>query len=255
VSRLRVAAIDFLNPAPLLYHFEHSPQAEELGGRYDVHYTQPSLCAAELLEGRADLGLIPVAALTEELAIVPGCTIASLGKVRSIQLVLRPGLTLETVRTVATDAASRSSLAYTQIIFRTFVGNDPEFLAPMAADPVAMLVWAVRPEAVTAVTAGRLMDDLVNSRDAGLQHREELVREWTPRIAVPAATIREYLTGNIYYELTPDCVRGVERFRAEAARIGALAPLGRLRFLQREEFRGKAQDLATSGARGASEEP
>lgn len=305
MSRLRVAAIDFLNPAPLLYHFEHSPHAEELAGRYDVHYTQPALCAAELLAGRADLGLIPVAALTEDLAIVPGCTIASLGKVRSIQLVLRPGLTLETVRTVATDAASRSSLAYTQILFRTFLGTDPEFLAPMPADLVGMLgvadaalligdpallaledrvrieavvgvctwidvaeewvrrtglpwvaaVWAVRPEALTSVTAGRLIDDLVASRDAGLAHREQLVEEWTPRIAVPAGTIRDYLTKNIHYELTPECVRGIERFRAEAGRIGVLAPIERLRFLDSHEFAGKGEDLATYAGRGASEEP
>jgi chorismate dehydratase len=305
VSRLRVAAIDFLNPAPLLYHFEHPPQAEELAGRYDVHYTQPSLCAAELLEGRADLGLIPVAALTPDLAIVPGCTIASLRKVRSIQLVLRPGLTLESVRTVATDAASRSSLAYTQILFQTFVGNAPEFLAPMAADPVAMLeladaalligdpallaledrdrieaivgpctwidvaeqwvgrtglpwvaaVWAVRPEALTTLSAGQLIDDLVASRDAGLAHREQLVREWTPRIAVPESTIREYLTRNIHYELTPDCVVAIARFRAEAARIGVLPPLATLRFLPRDNIQPNVQDLATSGGRRASEQP
>ena len=67
---LRVAAINFLNPAPLMWDFEHPPCASELAERYSLHYTQPSLCAAELLAGRADLGLIPIAALTPELAIV-----------------------------------------------------------------------------------------------------------------------------------------------------------------------------------------
>ena len=135
---LRVAAINFLNPAPLMWDFEHAPLAEALATQYSLHYTKPSQCAAELLAGRADLGLIPIAALAPELAVVPGCTIASLGEVRSIQLVIKAPFTLETVRTVAADTASRSSLAYAEILFRKFAGNHPGFF-PAAADPVAML--------------------------------------------------------------------------------------------------------------------
>jgi chorismate dehydratase len=61
---LRVAAIDFLNPAPLMWDFEHPPLATELSQHYQLTYTQPSACAASLLSGQADLGLIPIAALT-----------------------------------------------------------------------------------------------------------------------------------------------------------------------------------------------
>jgi chorismate dehydratase len=135
---LRVAAINFLNPAPLMWDFEHAPLAPELAANYSLHYTQPSQCAAELLAGRADLGLIPIASLTPELAIVPGCTIASLDEVRSIQLIVKSPHTLSTVKTVSADTASRSSLAYAEILFRKFANNHPAFL-PAPADPVAML--------------------------------------------------------------------------------------------------------------------
>ncbi|MDQ2832931.1 MAG: menaquinone biosynthesis protein [Acidobacteriota bacterium] len=135
---LRVAAINFLNPAPLMWDFEHPPHSKTLARRYSLHYTQPSQCAADLLTGRADLGLIPVASLTPELAIVPGCTIASLDQVRSIQLILKAPFTLETVRTVAADTASRSSLAYAEILLRKFAGNRPVF-HPADADPIVML--------------------------------------------------------------------------------------------------------------------
>lgn len=138
---LRVAAIRFLNPAPLTWDFEHPPRAALLAGRYALHYTAPALCAEQLLNGTADLGLIPVAALTADLAIVPGCAIASLDRVRSIQLILRPGQTLKTIRTVAADTASRSSVAYAQVLLRRFAGNSPEFL-PASADPLAMLALA-----------------------------------------------------------------------------------------------------------------
>ena len=142
-NRLRVAAISFLNPAPLMWDFEHPPRNAELAERYDIHYTQPSQCAVELQEGRAGSGLIPIAALTPELAIVPGCTIASLDRVRSIQLIVKRSLLpthapedrdtgndddqatvdrlLRAVRTVAADTASRSSLAYANVLFRRFL--------------------------------------------------------------------------------------------------------------------------------------
>jgi chorismate dehydratase len=135
---LRVAAINFLNPAPLMWDFEHPPLAAELAQRYTLHYTQPSLCADELLSARADLGLIPIASLTPDLAIVPGCTIASLNEVRSIQLIIKSPHTLSTVRTIAADTASRSSLAYAEVLFRKFLNTRPK-LVPAAADPVAML--------------------------------------------------------------------------------------------------------------------
>ena len=281
MPRLRIAAIDFLNPAPLLYHFEHPPYAAELATRYEINYTLPSQCAADLLAGRADLGLIPIAALTEDLAIVPGCTIASLNKVRSIQLLVRNEKPLAQIRTIATDTASRSSLAYTQILFRSFLGTNPAFLPPTPADPIAMLhqadaalligdpallaiesreaiereigpctwvdiaeqwtththlpwvaaVWAVRPESLTPATATKLIVDLIQSRDAGLAHREDLVREWTPRIALPPAVIRHYLNQNIHYILTPACIQAIELFRKEAAIIQALPPLPTLNFL------------------------
>ena len=123
---LSVSTIAFLNPAPLLYNFEHEPTAAALREHYDVHYTSPAICAEELHAGTADLGLIPIASLTPELAIVPGCAIASLDEVRSILLLVKnpdwlsPTEALKRVRTVATDTASRSSVTYTRILFEHF---------------------------------------------------------------------------------------------------------------------------------------
>ncbi len=275
---LRVAAIDFLNPAPLMYSFEHT---KALAERYTLNYTLPSQCAADLLAGRADLGLIPIAALTPELAIVPGCVIASLDRVRSIQLVIKQPHTLATVRTVAADNASRSSLAYSQILFRTFAENSPEYVSA-PADAIAMLkhadaalligdpallalehraeieasvgpctwldlahewrtrldlpwvaaVWAVRPEALTDVTAAQLIEDLNRSRTEGLAHIDRIVESWTPRIALPPATIREYLTRNLHYALDEPCMEAIRTFRRMAAEAGALPPLPDLRLLQ-----------------------
>ena len=284
---LRVAAISFLNPAPLLYDFEHDPRASLLREHYTLHYTQPSACAAELAAGTSDLGLIPIAALTPQLAIVRGCAIASLGQVRSILLLVKNPRLLSTanaltqVRTVAADSASLSSVAYARILFEHFHDTRPNFLE-QPADALAMLasadaalligdpallarehrdeieaaidtpllwldlaelwrertglpwvaaVWAVRPEALTDLTPQQLTADLNASRDAGLAHIDQLVAEWTPRIAIPPATIRAYLTQNIHYTLDDDCLKSIRIFRKLAAEINALPPLPALNLL------------------------
>ncbi len=271
-----------------MWDFNHPPLASALATRYQIHSTQPSLCAEDLLANRADLGLIPIASLSPELAIVSDCAIASLDRVRSIQLIIKlknssaddTDHALTAVRTIAADTASRSSLAYAQILFRKFIATDPTFLlAP--ADPIAMLtqadaalligdpalvalesrahieatvgaclwldlahqwtsrthlpwvaaVWAVRPDALTQITPAQLTADLQISRDHGLAHIDTLVEEWTPRIAIPPATIRHYLTQNIHYTLSPTCIEAVALFRQYATEVAILPPLPTLRFL------------------------
>ena len=268
-----------------MWDFEHAPQAALLVQRYSLHATLPSECAAELAEGRADVGLIPVAAYatTPGLAIVPGCTIASLQQVRSILLVVkRPG-GLDAVRTVAADTSSRSSLVYAEILFRKFLHRAPRFL-PHAPDIEAMLqhadaalligdpallareartrieqragckyewidlaeewhtrtglpwvaaFWAVQPASLDrcSMAPSQLVEDMQRSRDHGLAHIDDLVREWTPRIAIPPATIHSYLTRNIHYVLDDACLAALGLFYRYAAECDALPAAPTLRLL------------------------
>jgi len=289
---LRIAAIDFLNPAPLMWDFEHQPLKDKLAERYSIHRTTPANCARELAEGTADIGLIPSAAyaFAPELAIIPGCTIASLDQVRSILLVVREG-GLGSVRTVAADTSSRTSLAYAQVLFKKYWGPDgvsdggsevefvphPPGLDPMLqsadaalliGDPALLALedaearqartgerlqyldlahewhertglpwvsafWAVRPEAVekSGIAAADVVDDFLRSRDAGLAHIDDLVAEWAPRIAIPATTIRTYLTRNIHYILDQHCLEGLRAFYEDAAECGVLPVAPKLRLL------------------------
>jgi chorismate dehydratase len=295
---VRVAAISFLNPAPLLFDFEHEPTAAALRAHYQLHYTTPANCARELHTGNADLGLIPIAELTPELAIVPGCAIAALHEVRSILLLVKnPGHlpvdeALRQIRSIAADRASRSSTAYLHVLLQRFYNARPEF-TEYPADPLAMLadadaalligdpallarehrsaieaqlhtisgapeespllwidlaalwrrhtnlpwvaaVWAVRPEALTldGLAPEQLIADLTTSRDHGLEAIDSLVREWTPRIALPPATIHTYLTHNIHYVLDAGCLAAIEHFRSLAAELRILPSLPQLNLLK-----------------------
>jgi chorismate dehydratase len=139
-SHLRIAAIRFLNPAPLMWDFEHPPLNAELASRYQVEYMLPSECADRLATGAADIGLVPVASLAvvPGLRILPGCTIASKGSVRSLLLVRRARQPLKTLRSVAADTASRTTIAHARILFRHWGNSSIEFL-PMPGDLDMML--------------------------------------------------------------------------------------------------------------------
>lgn len=139
-ARLRIAAIRFLNPAPLMWDFEHPPLNAVLAARYQIDWMLPSECADRLATGAADIGLVPIASLaaTPGLRILPGCTIASKGSVRSLLLVRRAGGSIKDLRSVAADTASRTTLAYSRILFHKWGNPDVPFL-PMAADLDSML--------------------------------------------------------------------------------------------------------------------
>lgn len=137
---LRVAAIGFLNPAPLMWDFEHAPLEAELERRYRIDRMMPSECAARLASGESDIGLIPIAALatTPGLGILPGCTIAAKDYVRSLLLVRRASQPLASLGSVAADTASRTTVAYARILFHKW-GNPSVPFVPFAADLDLML--------------------------------------------------------------------------------------------------------------------
>jgi chorismate dehydratase len=149
VSRLRVAAIRFLNPAPLMWDFDHPPLAVPLATRYDIESMMPAQCAERLADGTADLGLVPITAFAQsnDLRMVPGCAIASKGAIRSLLLIVRATTGLDSVRSIATDTSSRATQAYVQIMAQhfwkipaAFVQQPPDLDAMLAACDAALLI-------------------------------------------------------------------------------------------------------------------
>ena len=92
-KHIRVAAIHFLNPAPLMWDFEHPPHAAELAQRYTLHYTQPSpsappnFLAARALRSRPHPHRLP-SLQTSHRARLHRST-SPLDQVRNIQLIVK----------------------------------------------------------------------------------------------------------------------------------------------------------------------
>jgi chorismate dehydratase len=143
MGRLRISAISFLNTAPLMWDFDHGPA----GDNFEISYTVPSACAADLAKGNADIGIIPAAAYTtvSNLVILPGVAIASRQAVRSILLVSK--VPVEKIQTVALDTSSLTSVALVKVLFAQWWGGkikftsmDPDLESMLQQNDAALLI-------------------------------------------------------------------------------------------------------------------
>ncbi|HEY3973326.1 MAG TPA: menaquinone biosynthesis protein [Candidatus Sulfotelmatobacter sp.] len=171
MSRFRISAISYLNTAPLMWDFEHG----QAGRDFDISYTLPSACARALAEGTADIGIIPAAAYAEipGLQILPDVAIASRRAVRSILLVSK--VPVETIRTIALDTSSMTSVALTKVLFEKWLGGGRIF-TPMPPDIDKMLVEH---------DAGLLIGDPALKVDRARFHTLDLAEEWIRHTGKP----------------------------------------------------------------------
>ncbi len=120
-SKLRIGAVSYLNPVPLVWGMLYGPQREEV----DLSFSIPSVCAEQVRRGEIEAGLVPVAEIARQaLEIVPGVGIACFGPVRSILLFSR--LPWSSVRLLAVDSSSRTSVELARVILRERFGVEPQ---------------------------------------------------------------------------------------------------------------------------------
>ena len=128
----RLGAVTYLNARPLVFGIE--AHADRFSVRFDI----PSQCS-RLLHARAvDVGLIPSIEYVHgpEYRIVPEVAVASNGPVASVALfTARP---MSSVRTIAADTSSRTSVALLRVLCARRFRIDPE-IRPMDPDVTIML--------------------------------------------------------------------------------------------------------------------
>lgn len=100
--------------------------------------------------------------------------------------------------------------------------------------PFVFAFWAARTDAlVEAPPSLDLPAVFQRSRDHGLEpsNLQQIAREWAPRLDLSEASIKNYLTQNIHYQLDADCLDGLRLFYRYAAEIGALPAAPELQFI------------------------
>ena len=241
--------MSYLNTWPLIWGFQHGPER----GLFEFRFDLPAQCAAALASGEADIGLVPSAELDRlGLDFFPDVGIACEGPVRSILLVSR--VPADSIRTLAVDSGSRTSVALARIIlgerYRCFpevfahepvldrmlaqadaalvIGDPALRLEPgepgmMTLDlgeewvrwtglPMVFAVWAGRSEKL----GGQAREAFIRSWQWGRDHIEEIIRQAADERGFPEPLAREYLTRHIQYNLGPEHLEGLTKFRALA---------------------------------------
>ena len=130
---IRVGAVSYLNAKPLYYRLT------EFAPGISLEMDLPSRLADRLAEGELDVALIPsveyLRGAVRGYEIIPGFAIAAEGAVRSVKLFSR--VPIESIRTLALDAGSRTSVALTRVLLAERHGLHPELKSLPVDDSLA----------------------------------------------------------------------------------------------------------------------
>jgi chorismate dehydratase len=221
--------------------------------------TAPARCAHLLARAEVEAALVPVIEYQRipEIAVVPGVCVGSRSAVRSVVIATR-GAELKDVRSCALDTSSRTSAALIRIIFREFLGFEPEWklaapdldamldtseAALMIGDPAMIFprehlrvydiaslwrehtglgfvfaMWMARIGAAERIRAV----DFSGARDEGLAHVEEIINLYEGALGLPRAELRAYLLENISFSLDEEMRAGLNLFYRLAHKHGII---------------------------------
>ncbi|MEO8147847.1 MAG: menaquinone biosynthesis protein [Bacteroidia bacterium] len=120
MTKIKIAAVSYLNTKPFLYGLQHSSIKEKI----DLQTYIPSVCADKLLNGEADLGLIPVAVIPQlkEFEIISDYCIGAVGAVSSVLILSE--VPMEKIKKIYLDYQSRTSVALAQILLKDYWKRD-----------------------------------------------------------------------------------------------------------------------------------
>ena len=239
----RISASSYSNTAPLIWSFLYGSQH----GRVEIILDNAPARSAELLaQDRVDAALVPVIAYhsIDGARLVRGVCVGAKEKVRSVCLITR-GQDLSEVRSVALDSSSRTSVILTKIIFREFLGFEPEWRdaapdidAMLESSDCALLIGDPA-LSIAEGSAIRKFDlaslwkhhtglgfifamwmtkndaapvDFAAARDEGVSRVDEIVSNYLPDIMIGEDEFRTYLSQNISYTFDEDLQRGMELY-------------------------------------------
>ncbi|HMJ26505.1 MAG TPA: menaquinone biosynthesis protein, partial [Pyrinomonadaceae bacterium] len=249
----RLAASSYLNTAPLIWSFLYGSKrdAVEL-----FTHKAPARCAEMLAAGEVDAALVPVIEYqrTPDVVIVPGVCVGSRSAVRSVVIASKKN-NLKKIKRIALDDSSRTSVALVKIIFREFLGFEPEWrtsppdlrsmlehndAALIIGDPAmktprekfhvfdlatlwheytgfgfVFAMWMAGKNSAEQVRA----INFKAARDEGLANLDDIAARHRDQILTPEE-IHDYLTRNIAFQMDEDMMKGLELYFELAQKHG-----------------------------------
>lgn len=123
MSKIKISAIAYLNTKPFIYGIAHADLLDSIELSLDV----PSVCADKLKAGIVDIGIIPVAEISQinGANIVTDFCISCSGKVRTVVLV--SDVPIEEIESIWLDYQSRTSVYLLKILAKDYWKIQPEW--------------------------------------------------------------------------------------------------------------------------------
>lgn len=121
---IRVSAVSYTNSIPFVYGLTHSDIQQEINLSLDI----PSQCADKLIQGQADIGLVPVAILPQipNGKIISNFCIGAIGRVDTVMLYSQ--VPLDKIKRIWLDFQSRTSVQLVKVLCSEYWNISPEFL-------------------------------------------------------------------------------------------------------------------------------
>lgn len=259
----RISASSYSNTAPLVWSFLYG----SYHGKVELVLDNAPARSAELLaQDRVDAALVPVitAQMIDGVRIIPNVCVGALERVRSVCLVTK-GEELDVVRSVSLDVSSRTSVVLTRIIFKEYLGTEPEWrnsepdIHRMLANSDAALLIGDPALALSGSKDYRVFDlaelwhrhtglgfifamwmtrqtscpiDFAAARDEGLRHVDDIAANYSAEIALGRDAMRRYLTENISYTPDRSMLDGMQLYFELAARHGLIPTLRQADFVR-----------------------
>jgi chorismate dehydratase len=239
LEKIKVGAVSYLNTKPLLYGIKRSWIMDKI----ELIEEYPSSIAAKLLEGKIDIGLVPVAIIPKlkEAHIVTDICIGAEGPVGSVCLFSE--VPIDKIEKVLLDYQSRTSINLFKVLLREYwkrdvlmedakQGYQQEIKGTTAGVVIGDRAFEQRtvspyiydlaeawndftglPFVFAAWVANkRLPEDFISefndANELGLNHLEEVIAE-NP---YPFYDLKKYYTENISYHLTDEKRKGLALF-------------------------------------------
>ena len=237
-DKVKISVVSYLNSIPFVYGLEKAAN-KQLAIIKDI----PSECASKLIDGRVDIGLIPIAMINKvpNAEIISDYCIAGNGKVASVLLVSNSPI--EDVKTIYQDYQSRTSVALAKILMRDYWKKEVEwqeegtdFLQPKNDEGIVIIGdralknvdrykyvydlsehWKIHtglPFVFACwVSNKKIGEDLVNFLNDAFKSSLLEIDNYCDSISTESnVSGRDYLTKYIQYNLTDEARKGMNLF-------------------------------------------
>ena len=244
MKKVRISVVKYANSYPFVWGIKAS-HIDELAV---VETDHPSECASKLINGKADIGLVPVAALPEvgNYEIINNYCIGAVKKVKTVMLLSNNDF--KDISSIFLDYRSRSSVALARVLAmhmwkREFkwLGTSGEFDFTNIPDKHAVVLigdqcfeyepnfrfgldlaeewkkYTGFPFVFACWIANRKIDvkflkKFNEALKSGLENIDRVVEDFSNSGVIKGKTLKNYLTYNIDYILDENKKKGMELF-------------------------------------------